>query len=76
MTHEESRPTNDAAATSASTREKTRDRVRRHRAARKQVAAIQFVRTDAGMLLHPDWLRAPRTLTVLRRGYEVPDDLR
>jgi hypothetical protein len=37
-------------------RQQTRDRVRRHRAAKKQAAAIQFVRTDASLFLHPDRL--------------------
>jgi hypothetical protein len=42
--------------TRPSAMDKTRDRVRRHRAARKQAAAIQFVRTDASLFLHPDRL--------------------
>src|SRR3954465_2050218 len=37
-------------------REKTRERVRRHRALKKQAAAIEFIRTDASLFLHPDRL--------------------
>lgn len=43
-------------AEGVTSREKTRERVRRHRAARKQEAAIEFVRTDASLFLHPDRL--------------------
>ena len=41
---------------SVTQREKTRERVRRHRALKKQAASIEFVRTDAGLFLHPDRL--------------------
>jgi hypothetical protein len=34
----------------------TRERVARHRAAKRQAAAIEFVRTDASLFLHPDRL--------------------
>ena len=37
-------------------REKTRERVRRHRAMKKQTASIEFVRSDASLFLHPDRL--------------------
>lgn len=37
-------------------REKTRERVARHRAAKRQAAAIEFIRTDASLFLHPDRL--------------------
>ena len=41
---------------SAAQRERTRERVRRHRAAKKQAKAIEFVRTDAGLFLRSDRL--------------------
>jgi hypothetical protein len=46
---------NDATA-SVTQREKTRERVRRHRAASKQATLIEFVRKDAILFLHPDRL--------------------
>lgn len=39
-----------------SSREKARERVRRHRASQKQAASIEFIRTDASLFLHPDRL--------------------
>jgi hypothetical protein len=37
----------------ATKRDRTRERVRRHRAAKKQAAAIEFVRTNASLFLLP-----------------------
>ena len=55
--------------TAVAEREKTRERVRRHRAIKKQTASIEFVRTDASLFLQPDRLSqkagAPKAL--LRR---------
>lgn len=44
------------ADTVATAREKTAARVRRHRAAQRQAASIEFIRTDASLFLHPDRL--------------------
>lgn len=49
-------PFHRPAERSVTQREKTRERVRRHRAGKKQAAAIEFVRTDASLFLHPDRL--------------------
>lgn len=42
--------------TTASAKEQARERKRRQRAKEKQVASIEFVRTDASLFLHPDRL--------------------
>lgn len=47
---------NDAASSVTSAKEQARERKRRQRAREKQVASIEFVRTDASLFLHPDRL--------------------
>ena len=47
---------NDADPGVTSARDRTRERVRRHRALKRQAASIEFVRTDASLFLHPDRL--------------------
>lgn len=37
-------------------RDRTRERVRRYRAGKKQAAVVEFIRTDASLFLHPDRL--------------------
>ncbi|RAL98402.1 ATP-binding protein [Agrobacterium sp. MS2] len=47
---------NGAASSVTSAKEQARERKRRQRAREKQVASIEFVRTDASLFLHPDRL--------------------